>query len=170
MVSSKLLINAQIAALVFPGQLSGLSRTKSRRNFRYSWVFDLTSKIFDQRGEVEYKAALRLSPHYEPAAINLADLYRQLCSSHSDVVDQMPSEPPAGSGRQDTGSSAKARSAPRSQARYWDGWPFRLVATGAENSQRWAFQAVATWLSANSLGDVTLATHQSLRLWSSAYD
>jgi tetratricopeptide (TPR) repeat protein len=28
--------------------------------------------------EVEYKAALRLSPQYGPAAINLADLYRQL--------------------------------------------------------------------------------------------
>jgi Flp pilus assembly protein TadD len=28
--------------------------------------------------EVEYKAALRLSPQYAPAAINLADLYRQL--------------------------------------------------------------------------------------------
>jgi hypothetical protein len=27
--------------------------------------------------EVEYKAALRLSPPYAPAAINLADLYRQ---------------------------------------------------------------------------------------------
>ena len=28
--------------------------------------------------EAEYKAALRLSPQYAPAAINLADLYRQL--------------------------------------------------------------------------------------------
>ena len=28
--------------------------------------------------ESEYRAALRLSPHYAPAAINLADLYRQL--------------------------------------------------------------------------------------------
>ncbi|MEA3158185.1 MAG: hypothetical protein QOK44_5774 [Betaproteobacteria bacterium] len=28
--------------------------------------------------EAEYKAALRLSPQYVPAAINLADLYRQL--------------------------------------------------------------------------------------------
>jgi Flp pilus assembly protein TadD len=28
--------------------------------------------------EPEYKAALRLSPHYAPAAINLADLYRQI--------------------------------------------------------------------------------------------
>src|SRR6516164_4915421 len=28
--------------------------------------------------EVEYKAAVRLSPQYGPAAINLADLYRQL--------------------------------------------------------------------------------------------
>jgi predicted CXXCH cytochrome family protein len=28
--------------------------------------------------EIEYKAALRLSPQYAPAAINLADLYRQL--------------------------------------------------------------------------------------------
>ena len=28
--------------------------------------------------EIEYKAALRLSPQYGPAAINLADLYRQL--------------------------------------------------------------------------------------------
>jgi Flp pilus assembly protein TadD len=28
--------------------------------------------------EIQYKAALRLSPQYTPAAINLADLYRQL--------------------------------------------------------------------------------------------
>jgi len=28
--------------------------------------------------EAEYKAALRLSPHFAPAAINLADLYRRL--------------------------------------------------------------------------------------------
>src|SRR5262249_52149468 len=28
--------------------------------------------------EAEYKAALRLSPHYPPAAINLADLYNRL--------------------------------------------------------------------------------------------
>jgi len=28
--------------------------------------------------ETEYKAALQLSPHYLPASINLADLYRQL--------------------------------------------------------------------------------------------
>jgi tetratricopeptide (TPR) repeat protein len=28
--------------------------------------------------EIEYKAALRLSPQYSPAAINLADLYRQI--------------------------------------------------------------------------------------------
>jgi hypothetical protein len=38
------------------------------------------------------------------------------------------------------------------------------VATAAENSQRWAFKAVATWLSANTPGDITSATHQSLRL------
>jgi len=39
--------------------------------------------FFARRGltaeaEAEYKAALRLSPHYAPAAVNLADLYRQL--------------------------------------------------------------------------------------------
>ena len=49
-------------------------------------------------------------------------------------------------------------------------WPSRLVATAAENSQRWAFEAVATWLSANALGDITSATRQSIRLWSLAYD
>src|SRR6516162_2136087 len=49
-------------------------------------------------------------------------------------------------------------------------WPSRLVATAEENSQRWAFEAVATWLSANAAGDITSATRQSLRLWSLAYD
>ena len=43
-------------------------------------------------------------------------------------------------------------------------WPSRLVVAAAENSQRWAFEAVATWLSANAPGDTTSATHQSLRL------
>ena len=38
---------------------------------------------YAQRGraaeaEAEYKAALRLSPQFTPAAVNLADLYRQL--------------------------------------------------------------------------------------------
>jgi hypothetical protein len=40
-----------------------------------------------------------------------------------------------------------------------------LAAAAAENSQRWAFEAVATWLSANAAGDITSATRQSLRLW-----
>jgi hypothetical protein len=33
-----------------------------------------------------------------------------------------------------------------------------------EVSQRRAFEAVATWLSANAAGDITSASHQSLRL------
>src|SRR5262249_40038312 len=49
-------------------------------------------------------------------------------------------------------------------------WPSRLVATAAENSQRSAFEAVATWLSANAPSDITSATRRSLRLWSLAYD
>ena len=54
--------------------------------FRASGISD---RVKDGRGgfstanmmedaEAEYKAALRVSPHYAPAAINLADLYRQL--------------------------------------------------------------------------------------------
>jgi hypothetical protein len=34
----------------------------------------------------------------------------------------------------------------------------------SEVSQRWDFEAVATGLSANALGDIISATHQSLRL------
>src|SRR5262249_2125544 len=48
----------------------------------------------------------------------------------------------------------------RISARRWA----RLVATAAENSLRWDLEAVATWLSANAPGDITSATHQSLRL------
>jgi tetratricopeptide (TPR) repeat protein len=38
----------------------------------------LARRGFPADAEIEYKAALRLSPQYAPAAINLADLYRQL--------------------------------------------------------------------------------------------
>ena len=38
----------------------------------------LARRGFPADAEIEYKAALRLSPQYAPAVINLADLYRQL--------------------------------------------------------------------------------------------
>jgi tetratricopeptide (TPR) repeat protein len=38
----------------------------------------LARRGFPADAEIEYKAALRLSPQYAPAAINIADLYRQL--------------------------------------------------------------------------------------------
>ena len=31
--------------------------------------------------EAEYKAALKIAPQFAPAAVNLADLYRQLCAT-----------------------------------------------------------------------------------------
>src|SRR5262249_58755715 len=49
-------------------------------------------------------------------------------------------------------------------------WVDRFSRNDAEVSQRWAFEAVATWLSANAAGDITSATRQSLMLWSLAYD
>ena len=49
-----------------------IGRKRARR-----WEF-LRATRPDAEAEAEYKAALRLSPQYTPAAINLADLYRQL--------------------------------------------------------------------------------------------
>ena len=54
------------------------NRTPTDRKRAQCW-----GRIYAQRGataeaETEYKAALRLSPQYMPAAINLADLYRRL--------------------------------------------------------------------------------------------
>jgi hypothetical protein len=53
-------------------------------------------------------------------------------------------------------------------------WQFRCqkLSHGALWRNRVAefVEAVAAWLSANALADITSATRQSLRLWSLAYD
>src|SRR5262245_41919252 len=58
--------------------VAGPRPTADRPCARSSWGNFLARRGVPSDAEVEYKAALRLSPQYAPAAINLADLYRQL--------------------------------------------------------------------------------------------
>jgi hypothetical protein len=76
--------------------------------------------------EVEYQAALRISPHYAPAAINLADLYREMGRDQDAEavlrrglqVNPQPGQPPSRVGTHPGSPSSVGRSAPRARARH----------------------------------------------------